>query len=249
MTNSSAPNRLATAVRAARRRRGWSRERLAHESGLSFAAITQFETGRRTETRVSSLVALANALKVSVDYLVRGEVTVSMVEHRALVYDSPQQLAELARPLVLGGLEAGNPVLMVTTRPCIAEMRKSLGADAKRVTFGASSDWYTTPLETTTRYGAYARDARNAGADWVDLLGEPVWSGRSRAESNTWTRYESLLNIVFAPWPVSVNCLYDATTVPRQVRSDLHRTHPEVLTTEGSAVSTSYEPPEQFVTR
>jgi len=67
--------RVAAAVRAARLRRGWSRETLAHESGLSFAAITQIETGRRTELRVSSLVALADALGVSVDYLVRADTT------------------------------------------------------------------------------------------------------------------------------------------------------------------------------
>lgn len=246
---SSSPPRLAAAVRAARVRRDWTRERLAHESGLSFAAITQIETGRRAEVRVSSLVALADALAVSVDYLVRDEVAVPMLEHRAYVYDSTEHLTEVVPPLVAAGLEAGHATLVVTPEPATAAIKKALGRDARRMSFADSSDWYSTPSEATTRYGAFVRDARTAGAHWVDIFGEPVWSGHGRAQVASWTRYESLLNLVFEPWPASVGCLYDARSVPRQVRRDLHCTHPEVVTAEGSEVSTSFEPPELFVTR
>jgi len=248
-TSESAPPRLVSAVRAARERQGWSRERLAHESGLSFSAITQIESGRRAEIRVSSLVALAKALRVSVDYLVRDDVAAPMLKHRAYVYDSIEHLTEIVHPLLTEGLEAGHTVLVVAAQPGLAAITKALGADARRITSAESSDWYTTPVETTKRYGTFVREARKAGADWVDIFGEPVWSGRNRANSSSWTRYESLLNLVFAPWPVSVGCLYDARTVPRQVRSDLRCTHPEVVTAEGSELSASFEPPEQFVTR
>lgn len=247
-TSSSTPTRLAGALRFARGRRGWTRERLAHESGLSFAAIAQIESGRRAEIRVSSLVALAEALDVSVDYLVRDEVAAPMLQHRAYVYDSTDHLAKMLQPALARGLEAGHPVLVVAPKPVLTAVKKALGLDARRVTRAVSADWYTTPWDTTARYGAFVRDARRSGADWVDIFGEPVWS-RSRAHASSWTRYESLLNLVFAPWPASVGCLYDARAVPRQVRSDLHCTHPEVVTAEGSLTSTSFEPPEQFVTR
>ncbi len=248
-TPTSASTRLALAVRAGRERRDWTRERLAHESGLSFAAIAQIESGRRADVRASSLVALADALEVSVDYLVRDEVAASMLQHRAYVYDSTDQLAQSVPPLVTRGLERGHPVLVVAPKPALSAIKKTLGSDARHVAWGESSDWYTTPFATTTRYAAFVRDARKAGADWVDIFGEPVWSGRGRAQAASWTRYESLLNLVFGAWPASVGCLYDARTVPRQVRSDLHCTHPEVVTAEGSEASASFEPPEQFVTR
>lgn len=240
--------RVAAAVRTARQRCGWSRETLAHESGLSFAAITQIETGRRTEVRVSSLVALADALGVSVDYLVRAEVAASLLEHRAHVYDSPEQLVQLAERMALGGLDAGNAVLIVAPKPDLAAIRVALGSDAKRVSFGESSGWYTTPAETTQRYAAFARDARNAGAHWIDILGEPVWTGRSAAETQGWMKYESLLNVVFAPWPVTVGCLYNSAKVPKQVRADVARTHPAVATCDGVR-ATSLEEPVEFVTR
>lgn len=239
--------RLASAVRAARRRRGWTRETLAHNSGLSFAAVTQIETGRRSEVRVSSLVALADALGVSVDYLVRAEVAAPLLDHRAHVYESVEELVQLAGRVAREGMEAGTAVLIVAPDGAIADIRAALGADARRVTLGASSDWYTTPSQTTQRYAAFTRDARNAGADWIDILGEPVWSGKTRAQTQSWTKYESLLNIIFAPWPVTVGCMYNGIEVPRQVRADIIRTHPSVITREGASV-TALEEPVDFVT-
>lgn len=239
--------RLAAAVRASRRRRGWSRETLAHESGLSFAAITQIETGRRTEVRVSSLVALADALGVSVDYLVRAEVATSLLDHRAHVYEGTEQLVQLADGVAREGLEAGNAVLMVAPKRAVSAVKAALGADAAYVSFGDSGEWYTTPAQTTQRYAAFARDARKAGANWIDMLGEPVWTGKSSAERQTWTKYESLLNVVFDPWPATVRCLYNAATVPTQVRADVERTHPTLVTCDG-VTATPLEQPEDFVT-
>src|SRR5437763_2381300 len=64
---------IATRLRDARRQRGWSRETLAHHSGISWAAIAQIESGRRPDPRVSSVARLAAALDISIDELVRGK--------------------------------------------------------------------------------------------------------------------------------------------------------------------------------
>jgi transcriptional regulator with XRE-family HTH domain len=233
----STGGRLLAAVRASRERKGWTRERLAHESGLSFAAITQIETGRRADVRVSSLVALAAALEVSIDYLVRDDVAAPMLQHRAYVYDAPEHLARAVAPLAAGGLEAGHTVLFVAPAPALTAIRKALGTDAKRVTCAESSDWYTSAIESTGRISGFVRDARNDGADWVDVFGEPVWSGSKSTHPGLWTRYESLLNLIFAPWPVSVGCLYDARRVPAQVRTDLQCTHPDVVIVADSSAA------------
>jgi transcriptional regulator with XRE-family HTH domain len=81
-------SRLGASVKSARERLGWSRETLAHRSGLSWAAIAQIESGRRREVRASSLVALSSALDVSVDYLVGGATTVhpGLLNHRLATY-------------------------------------------------------------------------------------------------------------------------------------------------------------------
>jgi len=240
-------SRLGATLRTARHQRGWSRETLAHESGLSWAAITQIETGRRTEVRVSSLVALAEALRVSVDYLVRCEVAPLMYEHRAYLFDSPAHLASMMAPTISSALEAGRATLVVTTKPNIAALKKALHADAKHVVFGTEADWYTTPTEVATRFNAFAREALTT-CDWVHLYGGPVLTGRTRAEVKAWMRYESLMNVTFAPWPISGGCLYDVQSLPKGIVTDVERTHPEVVTQDGARVSSSYEPTIEFVT-
>jgi DNA-binding Xre family transcriptional regulator len=60
---------IASTLRRIREERAWSREDLALQSGVSAAAIAQLETGRRVDVRLRSLVALADALGVSLDEL------------------------------------------------------------------------------------------------------------------------------------------------------------------------------------
>src|ERR1700704_6388131 len=98
-----ASSRVGRSLRSARERAGWSRETLAHHSGLSWAAIAQIESGRRQEVRLGSLVALADALGVSADYLVGSGATISpkLLEHRVLIYGSDDEyLASLVPFLV-----------------------------------------------------------------------------------------------------------------------------------------------------
>lgn len=243
------PSRLAAAVRAARQRRQWTREGLANESGLSFAAITQIETGRRTEIRVSTLVALAEALDVSVDYLIRDDATTPMLEHRAYLYDSPEQFSEVAQTVVESGLAAGHTVLVVSAKPNVSALRKASRGNDRRLEFGTPSDWYTTPGVPSGLFRAFIRDARKAGADWVDILAEPpsAWYTAGRAATRAWAEGEALLNLMLEPWPATVGCLYDTAKAKRQARSDVERTHPELVTAGERNVSASYESPERFV--
>jgi transcriptional regulator with XRE-family HTH domain len=56
-------------VRAARELRGWTQAQLAERSKVPAMMISHFETGVRTGVSAATLVKLANALSVSVDYL------------------------------------------------------------------------------------------------------------------------------------------------------------------------------------
>lgn len=55
-------------LKAERGRRGWSQAELADKAGLQPAAISHFETDERTPS-FHNLSKLANALNVSIDYL------------------------------------------------------------------------------------------------------------------------------------------------------------------------------------
>ena len=59
-------------MKAARKLRGVSVEKLAEETGLTTNMIWSYESGRR-EPPISACIAIADALDVSLDLLVRGK--------------------------------------------------------------------------------------------------------------------------------------------------------------------------------
>ncbi len=58
-------------VRKARLARGWTQERLAHESGLAYPQVSRIERGKR-EIRLRTFVKLVRALDVSPAELLDG---------------------------------------------------------------------------------------------------------------------------------------------------------------------------------
>ena len=55
-------------LRALREERGWKREKVAGESGVSLGTIARFENGRYPQ--VENLIQIADCLEVSLDELV-----------------------------------------------------------------------------------------------------------------------------------------------------------------------------------
>ena len=244
-----APTRVAASLRSARERTGWTREALAHHSGLSWAAISQIESGRRREVRVSSLLALASALGVSVDYLVGGSATVSpeLLRHRVLIYDSDDEYLAFSVPFVLEGITRSDCVLAVTSKRQIGLLRDALGDDALHVEFWDSAEWYRSPRGASNGYRTIMQERFGRGAPWIRIIGEPVWSGRSEAEVAAWIRYESLLNLSFAASPATIVCPYDARSVSDRVLAGARRTHPEVAAAGEVTTSAAYREPEDFL--
>jgi transcriptional regulator with XRE-family HTH domain len=235
-------------LRAARVRRGWSREALAFHSGLSWSAIAQLESGRRRNARPQTLAALAEALGVTIDYLVHGSPPSSvMLEHRVLLYGTEAEFVETVGPFLDEGIERGEALLVVTTIPRIELLRKRLGADAVRVEFIDRESWYTDPAPALRDLAGWVKDKLDAGASWVRYVGDPDWTGHSETQSAVWTRYESLVNLVFANSPASLLCTYDTRTIAPEVSRHACLTHPHTIGADGVAVSADYADPGGFV--
>ena len=70
----------------------------------------QIESGRRKDVRLSSLVALADALDVSVDYLLgRMPSMTPLLRHRAFLYDTVETFTESVLPFLREGASASWP--------------------------------------------------------------------------------------------------------------------------------------------
>ncbi|MEA3076666.1 MAG: hypothetical protein QOF60_1574 [Actinomycetota bacterium] len=234
-------------LRSARLRAGMSREALAYHSGLTWSAIAQIESGRRQEVRLSSLRALAEALSVSVDYLVCGPEAVGtkLFEHGLLLYGSDDDLVSSAAPFLAEGVARSDVALAVAPRPRLKVLREALGTDAGNVEFVDSADWYRSPREALMRYRAFVAEKFAQGAPWVRIVGEPPAATTTAKQTREWTRYEAVVDVVFRPTPSTIVCLYDTRTAARGVVAGVRQTHPH-LTTEGDvrAANPDYQAPD-----
>ncbi|MCU1504135.1 MAG: sle [Ilumatobacteraceae bacterium] len=240
---------VGTSLRSARERARWSREALAYHSGLSAAAIAQIESGRRQDVRLASLVALARALNVSIDYLVGGRTSVerNLLEHRVLIYESDDQYLDFIVPFLREGMIRNDCTLVVTARRQTRLLRQALGDDAARIEFTDSATWYRSPAEALTNYRSFINAQFERGSPWIRVIGEPVWAGRSQPEAATWTRYESMLNLSLASSPATIICPYDARVVSAGTVADAYHTHPQVVTADDVSTSLTYREPEDFL--
>jgi transcriptional regulator with XRE-family HTH domain len=241
---------IGTRVRAARGRLGWSREALAFHSEISWSSVAQIESGRRRNLRPGTLTALAGALGVTVDYLVcGGPASPAMLEHRALLYQTDAEFLDVAGPFLAAGIERSEASLAVTSRTNIDLLSDHLGAGAGEVEFADAATWYRSPGAALDSYKDFANAKIAAGAPWVRVLGEPgpAWSGASDSEIRLWTHYESLVNLVFASWPVTLLCAYDERSVEPEIASQARVTHPHTIGPGPGADSPDYLDPAGFV--
>jgi transcriptional regulator with XRE-family HTH domain len=220
---------------------------LAFYSGLSWSAIAQVESGRRTNVRPSTLAALARPLGVSVDYLVAGSPSpLAMLEHSVFPYRTDDQFRTTIGSFLAKGVECSEAMLVVTTGPNIELLHEYLGKGARSVEFIDASGFYTAPFAALEAYRNFFEASVERGAAWVRVVGEPVWAGRSDAEVRLWTRYESLFNLVFAVSPLTVVCPYDERSVAPEIVREAHLTHPHALGDGGSSRSVDYTDPGRF---
>jgi transcriptional regulator with XRE-family HTH domain len=240
-------SRLGTSVKSARERLGWSRETLAHNAGLSWAAIAQIESGRRREVRVSSLVALSSALGVSVDYLVGTATTVNrgLLDHCLATYGSDDEYLACSIPFIVEGIERGDSVLAVTAKRHAELLRDALGGEVRHVEFRAAAAWYQSLPNAAGGYLSYVQERFAAGSSWIRIIGEPVWTGQSDAELAEWFRYEALINLSFASSPATVVCTYDTRILPPTAIDDARRTHPQLTQAGEVTASPAYRAPEE----
>jgi transcriptional regulator with XRE-family HTH domain len=232
---------IGSRVRAARERLGWTREALAFHSGISWSAIAQVESGRRTNLRTSTLAAISRPLGVTIDYLVDGgRSPQTMLEHSAFPYRDVDQFQTTMGRFLAEGVGRSEATLAVTTGTNIKLLREHLGDDAGGVAFVDSGSFLTTPVAALRAFRAFADEHLGRG------LGEPRWAERSDVEVRLWTRFESLFNLVFAASPMTVVCPYDERALAPEIIREAHLTHPLVIGDTGISESPGYADPRAF---
>jgi anti-sigma regulatory factor (Ser/Thr protein kinase) len=150
---------------------------------------------------------------------------VERFRHEALMYANTAEFVAGTVPFIRGGVEAGEPVLVVESVEKIEMLRAALGKDADAVHFADMADVGANPAriipawkEFVSRHGSGGRRLRG--------IGEPIWKGRSADELIECQRHESLLNVAFGrgkPWWLL--CPYDTEKLDASVIEEARRSH------------------------
>jgi transcriptional regulator with XRE-family HTH domain len=239
---------VGASLRAARARLGWTREALAYHAGISWAAIAQIESGRRKDIHVSSLVALAGALGVSLDYLVGSPAAApQLFEHRALLYGSDASFASGVVPFLAEGADLSHCLLAVASRTKISLIRRELGERAHLVEFVEWSDWYRSPPVALDRYREYVTRKCERSGSWIRIVAEAGWSRETGQKLAAWNRYESLVNLTFAPWPATIMCTYDERKFSSEPLAHARRCHPVLAHAGTAAINPKYHDPSDLL--
>jgi len=167
--------------------------------------------------------------------------------HQALLYGSEEEFLAVTIPFIHEGLERGEPIRIVSTDRNTGWLRAALGADAERVTWGASSRCYRHPARALA---AMHRTAHRAHPDGrrLRIIAEPWWTVRAAPQAKAWIRYESLINSALADAHVALLCTYDTTTIDQSLLTDVARTHPELVECGQLRPSPVYADPAAFNT-
>ncbi|XVU28315.1 anti-sigma factor RsbA family regulatory protein [Actinoplanes sp. CA-054009] len=165
--------------------------------------------------------------------------------HEAAFYDSDQAFLDVVVPFLVGGLEAGEPVVASFSRHHRALVTEALGP-GNGIRHVDTELQYARPASAIDRYRRMLRGYGNAGPGQVRLTGEVPHPGVG-VPWEWWARYEAAVNRAFEDFPVWGLCPYDTRIIPDQVLEDVRRTHPYVAEGAEHAVNPGFVAPETFL--
>lgn len=147
--------------------------------------------------------------------------------HIALFYRSPQEYLDYLAPFVAGGVADGIPTLVAVPEPNLSLLHDALPeSTVGSVTLADMNQVGRNPGYILGGvFGTFA--ARHASGP-VRMVGEPVWSGRSKLEYPACVQHEALVNEAFAGRDITMLCPYDAKHLDSDTLVDAEVTHPRL---------------------
>jgi hypothetical protein len=202
------------------------------------------ESGRRTNTRSDTLLALARALGVTVEYLLGvGSDLPRMFGHQTFSYRTDKEFVDMAESFIDEGLERSESVLVAVTTSNVKLIGKRLGSKTDQIELVDSSPFYEAAPQALSVFRSFVERAITAGASWARVIAEPPWRGRNEEEKRVLMVVESLLDLTFSPLPVTVLCPYDERLVDARVIAEAIQVHPHIRRSDEIVENDAYRNP------
>src|SRR3954471_18070654 len=153
--------------------------------------------------------------------------------HEAGFYSSDAEFLALIVPFVTGGMASSEPVVIgYDARKC--DLLRATLPRSDAVTYIVDQSLYASPARAIEAYRQQFERHLAAGAEQIRIAGDVPHEGNG-GRFDGWDRYESAVNVVWQDYPVWSRCLYDASTVPDDVRDVVQRTHRRLVMPDGAA--------------
>jgi len=146
--------------------------------------------------------------------------------HLAFFYRDQAEYLACIQAFARDGLAHAEPLFVAVPGDRIRLVCTQLGGEHGEVSYGDMAELGRNPgrIIPAVRAFAEAHPGRR-----VRYICEPVWPGRSAAETREATRYEALINLALSSTPVSIMCFYDAVGLAPAALLEARFTHPALL--------------------
>jgi anti-sigma regulatory factor (Ser/Thr protein kinase) len=156
--------------------------------------------------------------------------------HLAFFYrDERDYLTQLA-VFADAGLASGEPVFIAVPGRKGGLLREHL-AESGNLHFADMVQLGRNPARIIPEVRAFIDGHRSQR---VRYIGEPIWPGRSAAESCEATRHEALINVAFSEALATIVCPYDVMGLAPSVIGEAERTHPGIFANGRVAAAARY---------
>src|SRR5262249_7034364 len=146
-------------------------------------------------------------------------------------------------------VESGDVVFAAARGDYLPALRSQLGELAEEVQLTDTNAWYPHPSRRLRAFYELVVTELREGARGFRLAGEPVWPAGPPGLAREWQRYESVLNAVLAPFPVSLLCLYDGPRLEPSILDGAWCTHRRVRGPGREEESGRFEEPVDLLPR
>src|ERR1700761_8134849 len=144
--------------------------------------------------------------------------------HLAVFYETGQDYLDQVGGFVRDGLAAREPVLAAVPAARLRMLRRALNGAADAVTFADMQQLGRNP----SRIIPAIRRFTDRPPGRTRFVGEPIWAGRTEAETREATRHEALINTAFTGVPTTILCPYDRAGLDSQALEQAYQTHPQI---------------------
>jgi anti-sigma regulatory factor (Ser/Thr protein kinase) len=145
--------------------------------------------------------------------------------HDVLFYSGDEEYVAGIREFAGGGVATASSVLIAVPEPKLTLLRTGLSDLNGGVHFADMRRVGINPARIIPFIRAFIDE--HAGAR-VRFVGEPIWAGRTDAETVEGVRHEGLINEAFADTDAHILCPYDIRSLTGDLIGDARRTHPTV---------------------